>query len=413
MKNFIFSGIALLFSLSLFSQKNLREGWWKAELRRADGISIPFNFEVKIVGEKKILFIRNAGERIKVDQLSFRKDSVFIQMPVFESRFRARLLKDGSLEGVWIKGTSSKDQVMPFVAKPGISSRFKSDRAATKNISGRWAVTFMSSDTSERIAVAEFKQAGNSLTGTFLTTTGDYRYLEGIVNADTLLLSTFDGGHAYFFKALIISADSIADGHYYAGAKFRQDWFARKDENARLPENASAVYLKKGEERLNFSFPDLDGKIVSINDERFRNKIVIVQIMGSWCPNCMDETKFLSDYYLKNKGRGIEIVSLAYEYSSDFNRSRNSLRKFQQRFNVQYPMLITGARTSDSLRTERTLPQLTPIRMFPTTIFLGKDGRVRKIHTGFAGPGTGEHYEQFKKEFYKTVEELLQEKNER
>ena len=124
---------------------------------------------------------------------------------------------------------------------------------------------------------------------------------------------------------------------------------------------------------MDFVFSDIDGNKVSINDVRFRNKVVIIQIMGSWCPNCLDETKFLSDYYDKNGSRGVEIVSLAYEYSTDFQRSQKSVRKFQQLFNVKYPMLITGVAVGDSLRTEKTLPQLTPIKAFPTTIFLGKD----------------------------------------
>jgi len=121
----------------------------------------------------------------------------------------------------------------------------------------------------------------------------------------------------------------------------------------------------------------------------------------------MDETAFLSDYYLKNKNRGIEMIGLAYEYSTDFHRSQKSLRKFQKQFNVQYPMLITGIRVGDSLRTEKTLPELTPIRMFPTTIFIGRDGKVKKIDNHFNGPGTGAHYEEFKKEFNATVDELL------
>ena len=121
--------------------------------------------------------------------------------------------------------------------------------------------------------------------------------------------------------------------------------------------------------------------------------------MGSWCPNCMDETKFLNEFYIKNKQRGVEVVSLAYEYSTDFERSRISLLKFQQRFNVKYPMLITGAWINDSLRTEKTLPQITPIKVFPTTIYIGKDGKVKKMQAGFYGPGSGEHFELFKKEF--------------
>jgi len=123
----------------------------------------------------------------------------------------------------------------------------------------------------------------------------------------------------------------------------------------------------------------------------------------------MDETAFLSDYYNKNKHRGIEIVSLAYEYSTDRERSVKTLRKFQQRFNVQYPMLITGVAINDSMRTEKTLPELTPIKFFPSSAILDKQGKVRKLDTGFNGPATGDHYVQYKKEFEETVNKLLSE----
>ena len=405
----LFFTLLTISTLNAGAQTQFREGWWRVSLIRNDAVEIPFNFEVKSINGKKNLFIRNGEERIKVDQVQQRGDSVFIQMPVFESRFMGKLLKNGSIEGNWIKGTSSADQVVHFVATPGLKERIGITQKPSSNISGRWAANFVSSDTSERFAVAEFKQDGNKLTGTFLTTTGDYRYLEGAVDADSFVISTFDGSHAYLFKGKIISSSQIENGYYYSGARFKQEWSARKDSTAHIPENASAVYLKRGEERLHFTFPDLTGKPVSIDDNRFKNKVVIVQVMGSWCPNCMDETKFLSDYYSKNRSRGVEVVSLAYEYSTDFERSKRSLMKFRDRFNVQYPMLITGAITSDSLRTEKTLPEITPIRMFPTTIFLGKDGRVRKIDTGFTGPGTGEHYEEFKKKFYNTVDALLKE----
>jgi hypothetical protein len=124
----------------------------------------------------------------------------------------------------------------------------------------------------------------------------------------------------------------------------------------------------------------------------------------------MDETAFLSDYHNKNKQRGIEIVALAYEYSSDFKRSQQSLRKFQQRFNVQYSVLITGVTVSDTLRTEKTLPQVTRIKVFPSSIIIDKKGKVRKLDTGFFGPGTGQHYDTYKREFFGTIDKLLEEK---
>ena len=257
--------------------------------------------------------------------------------------------------------------------------------------------------------MAEFKQNGSRLTGTFLNAGGDYRFLEGVVDGDTLRLSTFDGHHAYYFKAKIASGSAITGGSYVAGLTFNERWKAVRDEDAQLPDSLSAIELKPGEDRLSFRYPDLDSNLVSISDARFKNKVVVVQLMGSWCANCMDETAFLSDFYDKNKQRGIEMVALAYEYTDHFQRSRNSLRKFQQRFKVKYPMLITGVRAGDTLRTEKTLPQITTIKMLPSTIFIGKDGKVKKIHTGFNGPGTGAHYEQFKREFNDIIDALLKE----
>lgn len=100
-------------------------------------------------------------------------------------------------------------------------------------------------------------------------------------------------------------------------------------------------------------------------------------------------------------------MALAYEQTTDIERSKKSILSFQQRFDVKYPVLLTGVTATDSLRTEKTLPQLNKIRAFPTSIFLDKKGIVRKIRTGFAGPGTGVHYEAFKKEFDETIRQLL------
>ncbi len=330
-------------------------------------------------------------------------------MPVFESSFKAKIT-DHKWEGVWMKGTSGEEQILPFTASPNTGRFDVSEGNAKNNISGRWAVTFAGDKTKADASIAEFKQNANKISGTFLTPSGDYRYLEGIVTGNKLKLSGFDGAHAFLFTADINSNKQITNGMFYSGAKGNQGWTAIKDANAKVVTDEVAMFMKPGEERLYFHYPNLDGKEISVNDERFKNKVVIVQILGSWCPNCMDETAFLSDYYNKNKKRGIEIIALAYEYSTDFNRSVKSLRKFQQRFNVQYPMLITGVTVSDPQKTEKTLPQVTPIKVFPSSIIIDKKGKVRKFDTGFFGPGTGIHFEEYKKEFYAEIDKLVNEK---
>jgi len=385
---------------------SLETGEWQGKLLRNDGNHIVFNFELRQVNDSITWIIKNGEEKIEVTDILLNGDSILVNMPVFESSFK--LVKDGNskLRGTWTKAGSAGFIDMPFEAVAGKTERFSTSKNASSNISGKWAVRFFRADGSPRPAIAEFVQKGNDLLGTFITPTGDYRYLQGVVDGDLLKLSTFDGSHAYFFKAHINSDSTISKGFYYSGATSIEPWEAVKNDTASLPDVA-AMYLKDGEEKLNFSFPDLNGKQVSINDTRFANKVVIVQIMGSWCPNCMDETAFLSSFYKQNKDRGVEIVALAYEYYEDFNLAVNSIKKFQKRYDVQYPMLVTGVTVSDTLRTEKTLPQLTKIKSFPSTIFIGKDGKVAKIHAGFEGPGTGKRYELLKKEFEETVEGLL------
>jgi thiol-disulfide isomerase/thioredoxin len=342
-----------------------------------------------------------------VDDISVKGDSVYITLPFFESQFRAAIINDNELRGVWLKRLVDKYQSIPFSAFYNQPDRFNlSSNAAAANVSGRWAVKFLNASKLEELSVGEFVQKGNHVTGTFLNETGDYRFLEGIMDGDSLRLSTFDGGHAFLFTAKV-KGDSISWGQYFSGPTFKLNWVAKKDDNAKLPDEFSLTKMKQGESKFDFSFKDVDGKKVSLRDARFKNKVVLIQIMGSWCPNCMDETPFLSGLYNKYKNKGVEIIGLAYERSTDFERSQKSLRSFQKRFDVTYPLLITGVSVSDSLRSEKTLPQLEKIEGFPTTIFINKKGEVEKIHTGFNGPGTGEHYEAQKKEFYEIVDGLL------
>jgi thiol-disulfide isomerase/thioredoxin len=399
-------GFITVLTLNAAAIAPLPAGWWRATLQRADGHTIDFNVAMQYKNGKPLWFIRNATEKIQVTGIEQKQDSILVQMPLFESEFRLQRVNNNTLRGVWIKSTANATQVMPVVFVYNQSQRYPQAKQTKRKITGRWGAAFIDGKKTYP-AVVEFKQNGLALTGTVLTPSGDYRYLEGAVSNDTLHLSTFDGSHAYYFRATIKNDSVITDGEYFSGATSIETFTAWKDEKAAIPDTLAAVYLKHGENRLHFRFPDLDSNFVSMNDARFRDKIVIVQLMGSWCPNCMDETAFLSDFYNNNKQRGIEAVALAFEYSTDFHRSQKSLRKFQQRFNINYPMLITGVRTNDSLRTEKAIPEITKIKMLPTTLFIGRDGTVKKIHTGFYGPGTGEHYEQFKKEFYAIVDELL------
>jgi thiol-disulfide isomerase/thioredoxin len=402
----------LLLVQHLTAAPAFRDGQWRAVLTRKDGNEIVFNFEVKDSAGRQIMYIRNAAERILVDEITLRDDSILIRLPFFESQLRARFTPEGDLEGIWLRHLATDYQSIAFRAYYGEDWRFADVLPSGKaSVAGRWAAVFRNvngNDTTFR--VGEFRQEGSHVTGTFLDAGGDLRYLEGVISGDSLKLSCFDGGHAYYFTAKIDDNDHLSGGQYYAGFTGHETWSAYRDEHAHL-EDQYAMTKWRADLPFNFTFKDLDGHEVSLSDPRFRGKVVLVQIMGSWCPNCMDETRFLSGFYDQYRSKGVEIIALAYERSTDFARSQVSVRTFQQRFQVKYPMLITGVAVGDPQRAEKTLPQIDSIVNFPTTIFVGKTGRIEKIHTGFSGPGTGEHYEEQKQEFYNIVNDLLAARN--
>jgi len=411
MKKFL--GILIpVFVFSATKAQNSLANNYTAYLVRQDNNTVVFNIEVAKENNETVFYIINADERIKVTPIMVTNDSVNFSMPTFESTFKTKRNNDGSLRGTWIKGTAGDFQNWVFYAIPNQNFRFAKNQGSAKyNITGKWDVTLSKPDATPRKALAEFEQDGDRITGSFLTTTGDYRYLEGVVTGDSLKMSTFDGAHAYTFYAKIADDDKIVGGLYLAGYNGKETWTAKKDDDVKEPVQEQPTKLKPGQSKLNFSFKDLNGNPVSINDDRFKNKVVVVQLMGSWCPNCLDETKFLSDFYNKYRSRGFEIVSLAYEYTTDWDRSVKSLSKFQKLFNVQYPMLITGVTSTDELKTEKTLPQLTPIRSFPTSIFLDRKGNVKEVHSVFYGPGTKKYFDEYTKIFTAIVEGLLKEKS--
>ena len=162
--------------------------------------------------------------------------------------------------------------------------------------------------------------------------------------------------------------------------------------------------VKDPTEPFRFSFPDLSGKIVSNSDPLFRGKVVLVNIMGSWCPNCHDETPFLVELYRKYHKQGLEIVALDFEEAEQL-KDPARLRAFIKRYGIEYTVLV-GGETGEA---KEKLVQAVNWNAWPTTFFVGRDGLVRGVHAGFAGPGSGELHREAKAEFTKTVERLLAE----
>ncbi|MFA6945453.1 MAG: TlpA disulfide reductase family protein [Pedobacter sp.] len=407
---------ALLILLSVISACNssseteLKPGLWRATLKTASGAEIPFNFEVTDSAGQKVLELINGKDRFRVNEITVNSDSILIQMPLFETEILAKI-KNNALSGNWVKHMADTNMIMAFEARYDESWRFfKASPAPKAVISGRWSATFSTDDPKmNAAAIGELIQEDGRVLGTFIRTTGDYRFLEGTISDDKLYLSSFDGANAFLFTAKLLNDSTILDGRFYSGFSSVQNWTAKKDKNAMLPDAYSMTVLKDGFDKIAFSFPDLEGKKVSLADTNFKNKIVLVQFFGSWCPNCMDETAYLVPFYKKYRDKGLEIIALAYERTSDPVRSKRNIARFRDRFAVPYNVLITGYSNHND-EVMKSMPMLKGIVAFPTLMIIDKNGKVRKIHTGFNGPGTGSHYSDFVKDFEKTIDDLLLEK---
>lgn len=381
----------------------------RAIVKRQDGIEIVFNIEEQRSDSSRIWFIRNGEERMEISDIEQKNDSLILHLPFFEAELRLKSTSSG-YSGQWIKATSKGWQTMPIDIVHGNDRYLLQRNQSDLTIAGGWRVEFTKPDGRVTTAKAEFQSKGDTLFGTFLTPTGDYRFLEGSFDGDSLVMSAFDGTHAFFFAARLTKEGQLINGVFASGPTHIEQWTAWRDEEMKIDESTAAMKLRGSESRLNFAFPDLEGRPVSISDDRFKDKVVIIQIMGSWCPNCMDETQFLSSFHKEYAAKGVEVIGLAYEYTTDSIRARKNLNRFRKKFDVNYSMLITGVTSADSLKTEKTLPQLTPIKAFPSMIILGRDGTVRKTHAGYSGPATGKHHEAFKEEFRELIEALLNER---
>ncbi|WP_115375421.1 peroxiredoxin family protein [Adhaeribacter pallidiroseus] len=409
---FYYKSLVLLVLLLAFAckpePKVLKPGMWRGILNVSDQ-ELPFLMQVsQNDAGKTIAYLINGEEKILLNEITITGDSVNIPLHIFDADLQAHIndQQDG-LKGKWTRYHLKEPYQVSFSAELGKDYRFsKKPKEATYNYTGKWDVVFKNSDGSEDQAIGVFEQQGNQLKGTFLSTTGDYRYLAGEVDNEELRLSTFDGTHAYLFKAKPDGTEKLK-GDFWAGKSGYASWKGIRNEKAELPSADTLTYLKKGYRKISFAFPDLNGKKVSLTDEKYRNKVVVVQLLGSWCPNCMDETKFLAPFYEKNKNRGLEIIGLAYEQSPEFNQAKPRVERMRDRLQVGYDLLIAGSRDKDEAA--KTLPMLNHVLGFPTTIFIDKKGDVRKIHTGFSGPGTGKYYDEFVQDFNQTIDKLVKE----
>lgn len=373
---------------------------------------LPFTFEVKYANPDSFyLELRNGEERIILNDITFGRDpatgrdTFLIRFPVYQAYLHG-VFSENVLEGEWVDLTRENYRI-PFLARHGRNFRFTNlKKEPVMDISGRWAVQFETDTDHPYPAIGEFKQQGNYLEGTFLTETGDFRYLEGTVQGNKLYLSAFDGAHAYLFEAKI-QKDSTIIGGFRSGSRYQCAWEGNKKALPVLRDPHEITLLKPGYSDFRFLFKNTEGEAISLDHPKYKNKVKVIQIMGTWCPNCRDESDFLVNYLQNNADSSLVVLAVAFERTKDPAQAIAGLKAYKQNMNIPYEMLLGGS--ADKAEASKALPMLSSVLAYPTLVLVDRNNKVRKIHTGFSGPATSS-YKDFQKDFTESVARLLEEK---
>lgn len=362
---------------------------------------LPFHFEVNYTTKDSFqIVIINGEERIVLDDIHYgldrrtAKDTLIVHFPLMDSYLEA-VCESGVMQGHWVVNYKENYRV-PFEARFGEAHRFTPLTKQPKlDLTGDWAVQFDPGTANAYPALAEFKQIQNHLSGTFRTETGDFRFLEGSIQANKIYLSSFDGGHAYLFEGKI-QDDGTIQGIFRSGSHYLGYWEGKKDDAYSLANPDSLTMPANRDKTVVFSFPDINGQLVSSFDSAYVGKPMIIQIMGTWCPNCLDESLFLKRYFESNPSNEVAVVGIAFERYRDREKAQAQIKRYATKLDLPYKLVLGGY--FDKKEAGSHLPFLKDIKAYPTMIFLNKDHKIVRIHSGFDGPATSK-YEQFTSEF--------------
>lgn len=417
----VLTGILLLLIASptvsaMDETPQLKRGTWFAWLDGPGG-AITFGLKIRQDNDKIEVWIVNGEESAPIPEVRFENDEFVFDFVHYNSVIRAKANAAGSdLQGIWkrVSGPHTWTEMdfhahwtppdtMPKPA-PGGRRRTRSPLRDALMLKGKWAVKF---DSSPDPAVAIFGVTSTGrITGTFLTSTGDYRYLGGIFEQRRLTLSVFDGAHAFLFRATL-GDDAVLRGDFWSRDTWHETWTARQDRNARLPDAFQQTKWNDEASLADLKFRDLDGVYHSPADDQYAGKARIIEVFGTWCPNCNDATTYLGELQKTYRGRGLSILGLAFEMTGEYELDAKQVRRYVEYHDITYPVLVAGI--SDKAEATKAFPVLDKVRSYPTFIFLDGQNNVKAIYTGFSGPATGKAYDKLREDFERIIEQMLEE----
>lgn len=343
----------------------------------------------------------NGSNRVTAERTSVAGNTLTIAFPSYDASIELRP-EGGALVGTAHLRRRTGPVDIAARAEPGQAYRFyPNPTPPTRGLVGSWPLTLSGKDAEPGLLI--IRQEGDHIEGSVQYPSGDVRYLSGETSGGEFSLSTFDGNQGSVWRGRMLPDGTMAGETFNATAKEATPWTAKPGAVAFAPVGVE----KPSVDRIDFTFPDADGRPVSLSDPRYKGKVVVVAIGGSWCPNCHDEAAFLSPYAKRRVAEGLEVIGLSFEYGDDPVRNARQVRRFAQRYGIGYPLLVAGAATPEA--TKKALPGIGGVKIYPTTLFIDRKGRLRTIHTGYAGPATGLLNQQAVREFDELVSSLLAE----
>ena len=374
--------------------------FWKGKLQIKEHLQLPFLLQSDSKHQFKII---NDKETIRL-QHERKGDSLLLHFPAYSNYLIIEQTQQ-KLKGYFVQPDRSEHRRIPFTAvRINDSAIWNQSDKSNKKIEGQWKTTFKIGTTNTYAAIGTFQQSKNGkITGTFMTETGDYRFLQGAFSNDSLFMSTFDGAHAFLFTATF-NNDTLS-GRFYSGSHWKTDWIAMKSDSEMLRDPKELTYMTN--DQMSLSFLTTDSSTFKYPADSLKNHVIIFQILGTWCPNCLDETQFYKELYTDYHEQGLEIIGIAYENPTSFHHQVERIERFRMNKSVPYPIFVGGEASKQVASND--FDMLNTISSFPTSIFIDRSGNVVRIHTGFNGPGTGKVYEKYTKETRHFIESLLRE----
>ena len=409
--------VSALLLASLTTPASDLSGTWRGSLTCPGG-EIPFGLEFLMDEEGDLdAVLVNGPERMHVERVVEVQPVGIVPMfqvhiDPYDSRLEFSVVND-HLSGEWIRYRTAKTETrLPFTASKGPAPRFELGeviREKVAGIEGRWRVEFSSSE-DHAVGLFDVQEDGR-VAATFLTTLGDYRFLEGVTDGDSLSLSVFDGAHAFLFAATAGRRTASLRGDFWSRDSWHESWTAvKRPWRPTLPDPYQAD--QRGAPAVppwrSSSFADVDGETrVSVAEPAFgaRATIGCMVIFGTWCPNCYDQTKYLVELHRRYAGKGLSILGLAFEFGDDLARQTEVVKRYADYHEVPYPILIAG--TNDKQKATKAFPLLDRVRSYPTVVFLDAEGEVLAINTGFSGPATGKAHQKLRERFEAIIESGL------